>query len=108
MFPSGIARFTLFKGRTPVNERIVFIDNNDGLKISMSTNKKTYLKRDSVGLDIVVKDKSGFPVSGSFSIAVTDDSQVKADSLGDNSMSANLLLTADLRGHVESPGYYIN
>jgi hypothetical protein len=108
LFPSGIARFTLFKGKTPLNERIVFIDNNDELKINVVPNKTAYLKRDSVGLEIEVKDKSGSPVKGSFSIAVTDDSQVKADSLGDNTIAANLLLNADLRGHVESPGYYIN
>ncbi|MGF7082684.1 hypothetical protein [Mucilaginibacter sp. UYCu711] len=108
LFPSGITRFTLFKGKTPLNERIIFIDNNDGLKINVIPNKKAYLKRDSVGLEIEVKDKSGSPVKGSFSMAVTDDSQVKADSLGDNSIAANLLLNADLRGHVESPGYYIN
>jgi hypothetical protein len=108
LFPSGIARFTLFKGKTPLNERIVFIDNNDELKINVTPNKTAYLKRDSVGLEIEVKDKSGSPVKGSFSMAVTDDSQVKADSLGDNGIVANLLINADLRGHVESPGYYIN
>lgn len=108
LFPSGIARFTLFKGMQPLNERAVFIDNNDQLKINVISNKAAYLKRDSVGLEIEVKDKSGSPVKGSFSMAVTDDSQVKADSLGDNGIAANLLLNADLRGHVESPGYYIN
>ncbi|HWZ35540.1 MAG TPA: hypothetical protein VNW51_05235, partial [Mucilaginibacter sp.] len=107
-FPTGMARFTFFKGRTPINERAVFIENNDALNISITPNKDHFLKRDSVGLTIEVKDKSGLPVQGSFSLAVTDDSQVKPDSLGNNGIAANLLLNAELKGTIESPGYYIN
>jgi hypothetical protein len=108
LFPSGVARFTLFKGKRPLNERAVFIDHQDGLSIKVTSNKTTYVKRDSVGLDIEVKDKSGMPVQGNFSLAVTDDSQVKPDSLGNNNMITSLLLNSELRGHIESPGYYIN
>jgi hypothetical protein len=108
MFPSGIARFTLFKGKTPLNERAVFIDNHDQLNISIKPNKTAYNKRDSVGLEIEVKDKSGFPVKGSFSLAVTDDTQVKADSIGNFNITTGLLLNAELKGHVENAGYYLN
>ncbi|MGF7081308.1 hypothetical protein [Mucilaginibacter sp. UYCu711] len=106
-FPSGIARFTLIKGKTSLNERAVFIDNHDELIIRITPDKTAYKKRDSVGLNIVVKDKSGFPVQGSFSLAVTDDSQVRADSTGNNSINASILLNADLKGRIEDPGYYI-
>jgi hypothetical protein len=108
LFPSGIAKFTLFKGKTPLNERAVFIDNQDQLSISIKPNKAGYNKRDSVGLEIEVKDKLGMPVTGSFSVAVTDDSQVDADSVGNNSIAVNLLLNSDIKGFVESPGYYLN
>jgi hypothetical protein len=107
LFPSGIARFTLFKGNRPLNERAVFIDNHDQLTISITPNKSTYNKRDSVSLAIEVKDKSGIPVQGSFSLAVTDDSQVKPDSLNNNGITTSLLLNSELKGHIESPGYYI-
>jgi hypothetical protein len=108
LFPSGIARFTFFKEWRPLNERAVFIDNQDQLNFKISQNKTTYLTRDSVGLEIEVKDKSGIPVQGNFSLAVTDDSQVRADSLGNYNIATSLLINSDLRGHVESPGYYIN
>ncbi|MES2829841.1 MAG: hypothetical protein V4687_16910 [Bacteroidota bacterium] len=104
-FPSGIARLTLMKGKQPLNERIVFINHNDVLTVKMNHNKAAYLKRDSVGIEIEVKSKSGMPVKGNFSLAVTDDSQVKPDS-ADNFAITNLLLTSDLKGRVESPGYY--
>jgi hypothetical protein len=108
LFPSGIARFTLFKGKRPLNQRAVFIDNHDQLSISIKPNKTAYQKRDSVSLSIEVKDKSGSPVQGNFSLAVTDDSQVKPDSLNNNGIAASLLLNSELKGHIESPGYYIS
>ncbi len=107
MFPTGITRFTLFKGKTPLNDRAVFIDNNDQLSISITPNKPTFGKRDSVGLEIDVKDKNGFPVAGNFSMAVTDDSQIRADSVGDLNIATSLLLNSELKGTVENPGYYI-
>jgi hypothetical protein len=107
MFPSGIVRFTLFRDKQPLNERLVFINIPDQLVINVKSNKTDYLTRDSVGLEITVKDKDGFPVQGSFSLAVTDDSQVKLDSLGNNSIVASLLLNSELKGNIESPGYYI-
>ncbi|WP_299352257.1 hypothetical protein [Mucilaginibacter sp.] len=108
IFPSGIARFTLFKGMKPLNERAVFIDNHDQLSIKITPNKSQYNKRDSVGLEIAVMDKSGIPVQGSFSLAVTDDSQIRPDSVSNYGIMASLLINSELKGHVESPGYYTN
>lgn len=108
LFPSGITRFTLFEGKTPLNERAVFIDNHDQLIINIKPHKTAYNKRDSVVLNIEVKDKSGFPVQGNFSLAVTDDSQVKADSTGNYGINTSVLLNTDLKGNLEEPGYYIN
>jgi len=106
LFPTGIARFTLLNTQhQPLNERIVFINHHDELQIAIKTNQADYAVRDSIALAIEVKDKDGKPVQGSFSLAVTDDSQVKTDSLGSNILN-NLLLTSDLKGTVEEPGYY--
>jgi hypothetical protein len=105
-FPTGIARFTLLnQSRQPVNERQVFINQNDNLNITIETDKTNYDTRDSVGLTITVKDKLGKPVQGNFSLAVTDNTQVKSDSLGNNIL-ADMLLTSDLKGNIEEPNYY--
>ena len=106
MFPSGIAHFTLLNNANqPLNERIVYIDHNDYLQISVTAHKPNYGTRDSIALAITVKDKDGKPMRGSFSMAVTDNSQIKADSTN-SSIISNLLLTSDLKGNVEEPGYY--
>ncbi|NNU33970.1 hypothetical protein HK413_07045 [Mucilaginibacter sp. S1162] len=47
-------------------------------------------------------------MQGNFSLTVTDDSQVRADSIGNYSINTSILLNADLKGNIEGPGYYIN
>jgi hypothetical protein len=108
-FRSGITRFTLFNAeRKPVAERLVFIDHHDALNISIVTGKPAYQPKDSIVLHIKVTDKDNKPVSGSFSLAVTDNSQVKADSTNVPNLQNYMLLTGDLKGNVEGPGFYFD
>ncbi|GAB3930248.1 hypothetical protein GCM10028827_25240 [Mucilaginibacter myungsuensis] len=107
-FPSGIARFTLFKGIIPIAERMVFVDHKDRLDIRVTPNKTSYQKRDSVSLDIEVKDATGIPVQGSFSLSVTDNTQVKPDTMGNFGIATQLLLKSGLKGDIETPGYYLH
>ncbi len=108
LFPSGITHFSLLSRLgQPLNERLVYIDHNDNLKINIEPNTQTYKTRDSVAINIKVTDKTGKPVQGSFSLAVTDNEQVPVDTLTENTLTTNLLLTSDLKGTVEAPGYYI-
>lgn len=109
LFPAGIAHFTLMTtGQQPLNERIVFISKDENLNISLHTNKPVYATRDSIGLKIKITDSNGKPVTGSYSLAVTDDGQVKSDSLNDENILSRFLLTTDLKGYVEHPGYYFS
>lgn len=106
LFPTGIARFTLINvAQLPLNERIVYINHNDNLNISINSAKPNYGLRDSIALVINVKDKDGKPIQGAFSLAVTDNGQVTTDSLGNNIVN-DLLFTSDLKGTVEEPGWY--
>lgn len=108
-FPTGIIRFILVdEQKKKLNERLIFHDNHDNLLISVESDKLQYKQRDSVLLNIKVTDKSGAPVSGSFSLAVTDDGQVKKDLIADGSIVSKMLLSSELKGNVEDPGYYFN
>ena len=51
-----------------------------------------------------IRDR-GNPVNGSFSVSITNRKSIQPDSLADNIVS-NLLLTSDLKGYVEDPGFY--
>ncbi len=109
LFPSGIAHFVLMTTKeAPLNERLVFINHDDNLSISLNTGKTVYDTRDSIGIKLKITDASGKPVTGSFSMAVTDDAQVKADSLNSENILSRFLLTSDIRGYIEQPGYYFS
>lgn len=109
LFPTGIARFILTgPDKIALSERIVFIEHADDLRISTILTKPSYSLRDSVLLQIRVSDKDGNPVHGSFSIAITDNSQVKMDSLSNYTILNQILLASDLKGTIEEPGYYLS
>lgn len=107
-FRDGITRFVVFnKNCQPVVERSVFIDHHQNLRIAISPDKNTYQPKDSVALHINVTNSENQPVEGSFSMAVTDNGMVTTD---DNApdIRIGMLLTGDLKGDIEEPGYYFN
>jgi len=108
LFPTGIAHFILLNAAgEPLNERLTFIDHADNLKIDLKTDAPVYAARDSIPVHITVKNETGQPVIGSFSLAVTDDSQVKTEAAVSDNIVSNLLLTSDLKGYIEDPAYYL-
>ncbi|MES2453987.1 MAG: hypothetical protein V4594_00525 [Bacteroidota bacterium] len=107
-FPGGIIRFSLLRNRVPLNERSMFIDHGEQMKVVLQTNKTSYYKGDRVEVALQITDKKGKPLSGNFSLSVTDNSQVRADTAGNYGITAGLLISADLKGTVESPAYYLN
>jgi hypothetical protein len=107
-FPTGIAHLTLLNpDYKPLNERLVYIDHKDNLKIDVSGNSQRYMPHDSIPIHINVQTVKGEPVVGSFSVAVTDDYQVKADSVDEDNILSHLLIASDLKGNVESVGHYL-
>ena len=107
LFPSGVAHLMLINANNqPVNERLTYIDHHDNLKIEVKNEASSYASRDSIPVHVNVVDEAGKPVRGSFSMAVTDDEQVKQDDYADN-ISSRMLLSSDLKGYVEDPNYYL-
>jgi len=108
LFPNGITRFTIMTTKyQPLNERLVFIDRHDNLNIQLMPDKPNYSSRESIALHIKVTDNKGNPVSGNFSLAVTDDALVKSDTLNSENLVTRMKLTTDLKGNIETPGYYL-
>ncbi len=105
-FPGGIAHFLLIgPGDRTLNERLVFVSPINQLDLSLVPSKQKFRVSDSVAVDIRATSASGTPVSGVFTVSVTDDSQVRSDSL-ENNLLTHFLLTSELKGNVESPYWY--
>lgn len=104
-FPEGIAHVMLVDGKGQVySERLVFVRLPGGPRARITPDKDAYAPRELVTLATGLLDAGE---KGSFSIAVTDDSQVPVDTLEDNILSS-LLLTSELKGHVHAPAYYFS
>jgi len=106
-FPSGIVQFTLFSSTgEPLNERLVFIQNPDQLKLDINTTKQTYATREKVKVNLNVKNGDTKPAYGSFSVSVVDDTKVPVNEADESTILSNILLTSDLKGYIEKPNYY--
>ena len=105
LFPTGILHLILFDShRTPLSERLIFIDRQDQAQTIFHFDREQYAARSLVKNCVALTDKEGEPLTGSFSVSVTSDREVAIDSTSD--ILTQLLLTSDLRGHVDNPAYY--
>lgn len=106
-FPEGIAHFILIdKNMVPLSERLAFV-RKPSLKVSVANLKPIFKPRDPISLEINVRDENEMPVKGNFSLSITDGYSIVYDTLGENCRSY-MLLSSDLRGYIENPGYYFN
>jgi len=106
LFPTGIVQILfLNEKKQPVSERLVFCMNgNDKIETSISTNKEAYNTREKIITSVRVQDMNGNLVTGNFSVAITDNADVRPDSAV--TILSSLLLTSELKGYIESPGWY--
>lgn len=104
-FPSGVLHFVLVTsdGRI-VSERLAFVKNNDQALVDVRPQQVGYGRREKVQLSISLRGTLGNPVQGTVSVAVTDDGDLFPDT--DYTIYTSLLLTSDLRGYIEKPGWY--
>ncbi|RRB06440.1 carboxypeptidase-like regulatory domain-containing protein [Larkinella rosea] len=103
----GLAQITLFDAfGQPQAERLVFVPEFMApVRVLMGFNKKRYQPREQVMLSINLSD-NGAPAVAALSASVTDAGQVPDDT-ANATLRAHLLLTGELRGHVENPNQYV-
>ena len=107
-FPDGVIHFTLFSPESlPLNERQALLNHAQKIQLHVTSNKNSYTPRDSINLEITATKEDGSPLSGSFSMAVTDESQVKQDLYPDHIVSY-FLLQSEIKGNVEDAAWYFS
>ena len=104
---TGVAAITLFSsGNEPLCERLVFIDNHDQLNLKISSSKENFAKREKVKINLNVSDSKELAVKGHFSAAVIDENLMPKNKSNSENILSYFLLSSDLKGFVEEPGYY--
>lgn len=106
--PTGVLQLLLVdRDFNPISERLVFnINKKDMANISFQTNKANHRKREEIKTSIRLSDIENKPLLANFAISVTADNDVKPDTCVN--ILSTLLLTSDIRGHIESPAYYFS
>ena len=103
---SGIIQLLLLdKDMNPLSERLVFNKAEEPIELILSSDKEEYEKRDLVNLTIQLIDFEDNYSGGNLSVAITDDKDVSVDSL--TTITSSLLLSSELKGHIETPAYFL-
>jgi len=107
ILPSGITHILLLtKDLQIISERLVFLLSDDNGTAVFKTQKDSYHKREYVQSEIQLVDEKQKPLvaAGNFSIAVTNDREVIADTA--SSILSGILLRSELKGRIDNPEYY--
>lgn len=106
-YPSGIVHFTLFDAQnTPQAERLAFVLNGPAaLQVALTPDKAAYAPHDPVHVKVRVANAAGQPIATRFSVSVAEAGAAALDPDA-GTIASHLLLTSDLAGYVEGPGYY--
>lgn len=103
---SGVTQFLIMNKKHEIlSERLIYVAGTSKANLNSTLDKLTYVKRDAVHATMLLKDSNGNPLSGNFSISVTDDNDVKIDP-NETTIESYILLQSDLKGHIENPNNY--
>ncbi len=106
LLPTGVIQISLFNTHGEVLcERLAFVDHHSQMKMNVIQNKSQYQPFEKVDMDFQVNDNRGIPVETTFSVAVRDAATTSGDIYADNVLT-NLLLSSEVKGYIENPGYY--
>ena len=105
--PAGVLHLTLFdEQQVPRAERLAFVPDTSPLRVTVRPDKPAYGPREAVTVDVDVRTAAGAPAAAELSLAVASESGLPAIGTSDATIESHLLLTSELKGYVENPGYY--
>ncbi|MCG2615353.1 hypothetical protein LZZ85_13720 [Terrimonas sp. NA20] len=106
--PDGVIAFAIMRDTSmPVAERLYFNSRPEHrLNLSLNTDKPNYQQREKSTLLIDTKNSEGKPTKASISVTVLNKDQLGDMQLNRQNIISYLLLSSDLKGTIEQPGYY--
>ncbi len=107
--PTGIIEFTIYNDKKePQAERLVFVNKQKDLQISLKTDKEIYSPREKVELEISTTNKKGEAVPADLSIAITDNQVMDFFDDNQDNILSYLLMSSYLKGKIEKPNFYFD
>lgn len=106
---AGIAEVTLYDSKMqPCAERLVFLNQDRLLNVSLSTKYSGYLPRDYTELDIDLNEAGINVAEGSYSLAIVDNELCMHPLIDEGNIISRFLLSSGLKGSIYKPSYYFN
>jgi hypothetical protein len=106
--PEGIIVFTMTDNTMrPLAERLYFNEIPERrINIGITADKDTFLQRELTKLSVVTKSFNGEALKANFSILVLNKTQLGEVQSNRQNILTRFLLSSELRGEIENPGYY--
>jgi len=104
----GVARVTVFDGRAPLAERLVYRNRRQSLRVEVTPDKEAYGPRERVTLKVVTRDASGEPVPARLAMSVVDDTVLSYADDKRGHLMAQLYLERELQDEVHEPNWYFD
>ncbi|MDF9828924.1 TonB-dependent receptor plug domain-containing protein [Parabacteroides sp. PF5-6] len=106
MLSHGVLQVMLLnKDLNPLSERLVFSPLKEKTIVRITPDKAIYHTREKISIDLDLENENEMPLYGNLSVAITDRKDVDVDH--QLTIASTLLLTSELKGHIENPAYYL-
>jgi len=106
--PEGIIAITMMNNLSvPVAERLYFNERPESrINIAVSADKDSYMQREPTILNIETKNYVGNPENANLSVLVLNKDQMGQMQDTRQNILSYFLLSSDLKGEIENPGFY--
>jgi hypothetical protein len=110
MLPDGIIACTMLdNAMQPVAERLFFNQRpEERLHLELATDKYSFAKREKTNLNIKALDNDDQPLNANLSVLVINKQQLGELQRKGQNIISYFLLDSELKGEIETPGYYFN
>jgi hypothetical protein len=104
----GIVQLTLSVGDSlPICERLIFIAEKNNVRLNIESDKKMYLRSDTVSINVDFISDLGFDPKAFLSFSAFRKGE-QLPSNNESTIASWFLLESDIRGKVEDPAYYFD
>ena len=107
-FPPGISRIVLYdEDFKPHCERLVYVDPPP-VQVNVESDKKIYTPNSKTRLRVNIMDETGASLPSELSVSAVDLDAINIDFTNSSHIRSYYYLESELRGRIETPGYYFN
>src|SRR5690606_17048356 len=108
--PEGIIVFKMIDDKNQVVAERIYFNNRLGsnLNIKINTEQSMFAKRELTQISIETNNSKGEPINSNTSLLVINKEQLgKLQAMREN-IHSYFLMSSELKGHIENPGFYFN